>query len=185
MSTSSTSKATLRHSKFIEGPPITSTAPNLAQSDEQLHTILLEMDFYESSRISSQRKCKSRTSSSSSSNSNSSHSSTPSMPFFTSFASKRMSHDPSSPILISPTSPGNKRFSGLRASLDMSNSFAALLNSDNTPGNRGSTIGSIIVPKVLDEGSVRDGQISGSKAKGRLRAWSRAKDDGVRSYTGT
>ncbi|RAL67127.1 hypothetical protein DID88_007905 [Monilinia fructigena] len=186
MSTSPTSKATLRPSKFIEGPPLTSTAPNLAQSDEHLQIILLEMDSYEYSR-NSQRKSKSRTSSSSSSNSNSSHSHTSSVPFFTSASSKRMSHDSSPFTSTPPTSASNKRFSGVRASLDMSNSFTAASSSDNTPGrSRGSTIGSMNGSGFLDEGAIRDAQLFGLKIKGRLRAWSRGKDDDVvQPYEGT
>ncbi|QSZ35981.1 hypothetical protein DSL72_007103 [Monilinia vaccinii-corymbosi] len=187
MSTSPTPKATLRPSKFIEGPPLTSTAPNLAQSDEHLQIILLEMDSYEYSRNSrnprnSHRKSKSRTPSSISSNSNSSHPSLPLIPFFTSTALKRMSYD--FPAL---TSASNKRFSGVRASLDMSNPFTTASSSYNTRGrSRGSTIGSMInTPGFLDEISLRDAQILGLKIKGRLRAWSRGKDGVVQPYAGT
>ncbi|KAB8294048.1 hypothetical protein EYC80_009506 [Monilinia laxa] len=185
MSTSPTSKSTLRPSKFIEGPPLTSTAPNLAQADEHLQIILLEMDSYEYSR-NSQRKSKSRTSSSSSSNSNSSHSHASSVPFFTSASAKRMSHDYSPFTSTPPTSASNKRFSGVQASLDMSNSFTAASSSDNTPGrSRGSTIGSMSGSGFLDEGAIRDAQLFGLKIKGRLRAWSRGKDDVVQPYEGT
>ncbi|KAJ8063088.1 hypothetical protein OCU04_008331 [Sclerotinia nivalis] len=184
MSTSPAPKTTLRPSKFIEGPPLTSRTPNLAQTDEQLQIILLEMDSYEISR-KSQRKSKSRSSSSSSSNSNSSHSSTgstSSIPFFTG-ASKRTSHDYSPSISTPHTSASNKRFSGARASLDMSNPFTS---SESSLGrSRDSTIESMSGSGILDEGPIRDAQILGLKIKGRLRAWSRAKDEGVRPYVNT
>ncbi|THV46092.1 hypothetical protein BGAL_0417g00030 [Botrytis galanthina] len=175
MSTSPNPKATLRPSKFIEGPPLTSTAPNLAQTDSQLQLILLEMDSYESSH-KSPRKSKSRTSSSSSSNSNSSHSShnsTSSLSFFTN-SSKRMSHDYSSAI-----STSNKILSGVRASIDMSNPFSS---SESLGRSRCSIIEAT---NESDEGSIKDAQPLGSKIKGRLRAWSRGKDDGFRPYAGT
>lgn len=176
MSTSPSPKATLRPSKFIEGPPLTSTAPNLAQTDSQLQLILLEMDSYESSHKSPPRRSKSRTSSSSSSNSNSSHSShnsTSSLSFFTN-SSKRMSHDSSAAM-----STSNKIFSGVRASLDMSNPFAS---SESLGRSRCSIIETT---NESDEGSIKDTQPLGSKIKGRLRAWSRGKDDGSIPYATT
>ncbi|ESZ94326.1 hypothetical protein SBOR_5322 [Sclerotinia borealis F-4128] len=199
MSGSPTPKTTLRPSKFIEGPPLTSTTPNLAQTNEQLHSILLEMDSYESSR-KSQRQTKSRSSSSSSSNSHSSHSSscsTSSFPFFASCASKRMSHDYSAST--SPPSTSTSTFistaistsagcrkSGVRANLDTGNACTALSSLDSSPGrSRGSTIESMNAPGLVDEGSIRDVQILGLKIKGRLRAWSRGKDDMGRAYAGT
>ncbi|KAF7950326.1 hypothetical protein EAE96_007613 [Botrytis aclada] len=175
MSTSPNPKATLRPSKFIEGPPLTSTAPNLAQTDSQLQLILLEMDSYESSH-KSPRKSKSRTSSSSSSNSNSSHSShnsVSSLSFFTN-SSKRMSHDYSAAL-----STSNKILSGVRASMDMSNPFSS---SESLGRSRCSIIEST---NESDEGSIKDTQPLGSKIKGRLRAWSRGKDDAFRPYAGT
>lgn len=74
-----------------------------------------------------------------------------------------------------PTSASNKRFSGVRASLDMGNPFGG---SESSWGrSRGGTIGSM---NTTDEGS----QL-GLKIKGRLRAWSRGKADGVGPYAGT
>lgn len=179
MSSSVAQKSTLRLSKFIEGPPLTSHVPNLAQSDEQLQTILRQMDSYESSRPS-QRKSKSRSSSSSSSNSNSS---TSSIPFLSTSGSKRTSQDYSPPLHL-PTSASNKRFSGVRASLDLCNTFTALssLSSDSSARSRGSTIAGMNILGTSDEGAMKDTQILKMKIKGRLRAWSRGKDDAGRSY---